>query len=187
MRADALARRQRIISAARELLTTMPDMASLEAVAKRAGVGIATLYRNFPDRTSLLSTIVEELFGQISALQTETLANMPTEPAAAWEHYARGLIDLGLAPLASSYTAEMVANFHPDMVRLRDAVLSANDEIITLAQKSGQVSEHVTGAFFIRGLLSVARPHHKSVFHLDDEFTNTLVGVFLCGLKNFKS
>lgn len=56
MRADALVRRRLLIDAATELFrTTNPAEVTLEAVAKKAGVGIATLYRNFADREELAS------------------------------------------------------------------------------------------------------------------------------------
>ncbi|MDU0477809.1 TetR/AcrR family transcriptional regulator [Staphylococcus chromogenes] len=184
MRADALARRRKIIAAAREILATMPELGSLEEIARRAGVGIATLYRNFPDRASLLSTIIEELFGQITDLQRTTLTLMDTDPRLGWESYAEGLINLGLAQLASSYTADMVAKFHPDVEQLRNELISKNIDIVQRAQEAGLVSPNVDHLFFLRGLLSVARPHNRTVFYTDETFTDELVHTFLLGLKH---
>jgi len=57
VRSDALARRIRIIEAACEIFRTSTDIVPLETIADKAGVGIATLYRNFPDRTALILDI----------------------------------------------------------------------------------------------------------------------------------
>ena len=48
-RADAVRNRERLLEAAADVFSAGGPDASLEAVAKRAGVGIGTLYRHFPD------------------------------------------------------------------------------------------------------------------------------------------
>src|SRR5213076_1687635 len=61
LRADALANRARILSAARDTFVELGPSAPLEEISRRAGTGIATLYRRFPDRQALLPAILEEL------------------------------------------------------------------------------------------------------------------------------
>lgn len=184
MRADALERRKRIIAVAREILTTGTDLCSLDEIAKRAGVGVATLYRNFPDRVSLISTIVEQIFGQIVDVQQRALDTFPTDPERAWQEYTSGLIDLGLAPLASSYTAEMVARIRPDVENLLADLVARNEQIVNFAKEAGLVSPAVSGVFFLRGLLSVARPHHRGVLQTEEQFTEKLVATYLVGLRH---
>jgi AcrR family transcriptional regulator len=53
-RADARRNREKLLAAAGELFATVGTDVSLDAVAKRAGVGIGTLYRNFPTRDALV-------------------------------------------------------------------------------------------------------------------------------------
>jgi AcrR family transcriptional regulator len=53
-RADARRNREKLLAAAGELFATVGTDASLDAVAKHAGVGIGTLYRNFPTREALV-------------------------------------------------------------------------------------------------------------------------------------
>lgn len=53
------ARRERVLAAATELLRDQGVNASLEEVARRAGVGIGTVYRKFPTRADLLATVYE--------------------------------------------------------------------------------------------------------------------------------
>jgi AcrR family transcriptional regulator len=59
MRADARRNRDAILAAAREIFEAEGVLASLDAIALRAGVGNATLYRNFPTREDLLAAVME--------------------------------------------------------------------------------------------------------------------------------
>jgi AcrR family transcriptional regulator len=69
-RKDANANRKAILEAARELFADTADVAMC-TVAKRAGVGQATLYRNFPNRSALAAELIEENFERIAALASE--------------------------------------------------------------------------------------------------------------------
>lgn len=59
-RADAKRNRERLLTAARQLLAEQGLAASLEAVARQAGVGIGTLYRHFPTREALVEALYRE-------------------------------------------------------------------------------------------------------------------------------
>ena len=59
MRADAQRNRDRIVEVAREVFREQGYDASLDEVAKRAGVGPGTLYRHFPTRDALLDAIMQ--------------------------------------------------------------------------------------------------------------------------------
>ncbi|WP_433833017.1 TetR/AcrR family transcriptional regulator [Actinoplanes sp. CA-015351] len=64
LRADAQRNRDAILAAAREAFEEDGVFASLDAIAVRAGVGNATLYRNFPTRDDLLAAVIEGFFIQ---------------------------------------------------------------------------------------------------------------------------
>jgi len=64
LRADAQRNRSAILAAAREVFEADGVFASLDAIALRAGVGNATLYRNFPTRDDLLAAVIEGFFVQ---------------------------------------------------------------------------------------------------------------------------
>jgi len=67
LRADAKRNQQRLLSAAVEVFAERgADSASLEEIARRAGVGIGTLYRHFPTRQALLEAVYQD---QIEALR----------------------------------------------------------------------------------------------------------------------
>src|SRR6476659_11418718 len=84
-RADALRNRERVLEAARAVFSAGGPDASLEAVARRAGVGIGTLYRHFPTREALFEAVyrreVQQLADLAERLKKETL---PIEALRQW-------------------------------------------------------------------------------------------------------
>ena len=102
MRSDALARRIRIIEAACEIFRTSTDIVPLETIADKAGVGIATLYRNFPDRTALIHACAAYMFDKVIELQQSVLERFDSDPEAEWFRYVKTLVELGIAPLVST-------------------------------------------------------------------------------------
>jgi AcrR family transcriptional regulator len=70
LRKDARRNRGAIIDAARKLFAESADVSMCE-VARRAGVGQATLYRNFPDRATLVAEVLEEQLEHISQVAGE--------------------------------------------------------------------------------------------------------------------
>lgn len=63
-RADAMHNRAAILSAARQIFETQGVLAPLDAIAVLAGVGNATLYRNFPTRDDLLVAVIQTSFDE---------------------------------------------------------------------------------------------------------------------------
>jgi AcrR family transcriptional regulator len=84
-RADALRNRERLIEAATQVFARGPAQASLEAVAREAGVGIGTLYRHFPTREALFEAVYRREVDQLGDL-AERLAKEapPVEPSNSW-------------------------------------------------------------------------------------------------------
>ena len=67
-RADAVRNRERVLEAAKAVFSAGGPEASLEAVAKRAGVGIGTLYRHFPTREALFEAVYRREVEQLGEL-----------------------------------------------------------------------------------------------------------------------
>ncbi|WP_207943221.1 TetR/AcrR family transcriptional regulator [Actinomadura sp. KC345] len=87
VRADVLRNRARLIAAARETFQRDGAGASLEGVARQAGVGIGTLYRHFPTRQDLLEALLADVYDDL-AVRARELAVSP-DPADAlvkWLH-----------------------------------------------------------------------------------------------------
>src|ERR1700716_76712 len=84
-RADAIRNRERVLEAAKIVFSAGGPDASLEAVARHAGVGIGTLYRHFPTREALFEAVYRREVEQLSDLaeQLKTAAN-PVEALRRW-------------------------------------------------------------------------------------------------------
>ncbi|MGW6457562.1 TetR/AcrR family transcriptional regulator [Streptomyces sp. NPDC055078] len=75
LRADARHNRERILDAAREVFAAQGVDAPMSTVARRAGVGVATLYRRFPTRDALVTAAFAEQLGLCAAAFDEALAD----------------------------------------------------------------------------------------------------------------
>jgi AcrR family transcriptional regulator len=91
LRADAQRNREKILAAASELFAQSGTDVPLEAIATRAGVGIATLYRNFPTRDALVEAAYRSEVAHITAAATELLAECP--PDVALERWTERYVD----------------------------------------------------------------------------------------------
>jgi AcrR family transcriptional regulator len=83
MRADARRNRERILVAARELFAAGPAEVQMDDLARRAGVGVGTVYRHFPDKEALMGELVRERFELFNARLREAVADADCDPAEA--------------------------------------------------------------------------------------------------------
>jgi AcrR family transcriptional regulator len=81
LRADAQRNREKLLAAASELFAQSGTDVPLEAIAANAGVGIATLYRNFPTRDALVEATYRSEVAHITGAATELLAEYPADVA----------------------------------------------------------------------------------------------------------
>src|SRR6201982_642551 len=84
-RADAVRNRERVLEAAKAVFSAGGPDASLEAVAKRAGVGIGTLYRHFPTREALFEAVYRREVEQLGELAEQLKSEAaPVEALRLW-------------------------------------------------------------------------------------------------------
>ena len=84
-RADALRNREKVLAAAAEVFAEQGTDASLEEVARRAGVGVGTLYRHFPTRAALVEHVYRDGVARLAAQARELVETRPVEEAlTAW-------------------------------------------------------------------------------------------------------
>ncbi len=84
LRADARRNREKVLAAARAVFADQGVDAQMDDVARRADVGVGTVYRHFPTKDALLGALAEELFAQLAAHAREMLDL--DDP---WEAFAR--------------------------------------------------------------------------------------------------
>jgi AcrR family transcriptional regulator len=80
MRADARRNRLLILQAARELFASDQPDVQMDDVARRAGVGVGTVYRHFPDKQALMGELVRERFGFFNKTLADALADEGADP-----------------------------------------------------------------------------------------------------------
>jgi AcrR family transcriptional regulator len=81
MRADARRNREKLLVVAVEMLSNTDAEVPLETIAKRAGVGIGTLYRHFPTRADLVEAVYRQEVDRVCAAVTELLTELPPDRA----------------------------------------------------------------------------------------------------------
>jgi len=88
LRADALANRQRLIDAAQDVFRERGIDAEMKTIAERAGVGVGTIYRNFPTKDDLITAIAGELINAMSNVCDEV--STIDDPVEAMRAFVRG-------------------------------------------------------------------------------------------------
>ena len=85
LRSDARRNKERLLAAARELVAEVGNEVALDEVARRAGVGNATLYRHFPSRAELLAALYADEVAALCAYGNKLLdATPPVEALFVW-------------------------------------------------------------------------------------------------------
>ena len=90
-RADGLRNRQRLIEAAKAGFAETGPEVSLEQIARRAGVGIGTLYRHFPTRDAIVEAVYRHEVRQLAEGATRLLGSLP--PGEALHEWMRLFLD----------------------------------------------------------------------------------------------
>ena len=98
MRADAQRNQERLLEAAVEMILEVGAEPPMDAIARRAGVGIGTLYRRFRDRESLLNAVALHVLDQSSTAAETALAEAP-DGYDALRRYMHAAVDRGVGVL----------------------------------------------------------------------------------------
>ncbi|WP_054812569.1 TetR/AcrR family transcriptional regulator [Nocardia arizonensis] len=139
-RADARRNRDKLVAAASAVIAEAGAEASLEEIARRAGVGSATLHRHFPRRAELLEAVLRDRVRALCA-RAQELLTAPSAGAAlmAWlrEVVAHAATSRGLGPALTGYESDPAFSPHA-MIR------SAAQQLLVRAQDEGSVDSSVT-------------------------------------------
>ncbi|GII64029.1 transcriptional regulator [Sphaerisporangium krabiense] len=135
LRADARRNRDQIVAAAREVVAEEGPDASLNEIARRAGVGPGTLYRHFPTRQDLLVAVFRDRIETLCAAADDlAAARPPGEALTAWLDavLVHALTDRGLATTTGD--GGTAGGF--DCVGMMRA---AGERLLTAARRAGAV------------------------------------------------
>jgi AcrR family transcriptional regulator len=155
-RADALRNYEKLVAAGREAFTEAGRSASLEDIARRAGVGIGTLYRHFPTRADLVQAIyVDEV--EALARSAEDVADLePWEALTSWLGRFVGYVATKQA-LADELFAVADADRQAVFAGYRSMLHSSGEPLLRRAQDSGIVRPDVTIEEVVRLVAGIAK------------------------------
>jgi AcrR family transcriptional regulator len=154
-RADAQRNRERILEVAKEAFTRSGANASLDDIAKQAGVGPGTLYRHFPTREELLQAVYRSELEKLAAAEGEFAKAMrPIEALRAWlllfvdSIAAKQLI----APALNTLIGDPKKVFAASYAQMHEAIRA----LVKRAIKSGDIRKDLDPMDLLRALVGVA-------------------------------
>jgi AcrR family transcriptional regulator len=142
LRADAQRNRQKLLSAATEAFAADGEAVALETVAARAGVGIGTLYRHFPNRDALVVAAYKHEVDTLSAAAADLLAAQSADEALrAWTERFADYIATKRAMGDALRSA--AANDTPLFAQTREQILAALRLLLEAGAASGTLRSDV--------------------------------------------
>jgi AcrR family transcriptional regulator len=182
MRTDAQRSRRLLLDAACALFVEAGIAVPLETIARRAGVGIATLYRHFPSRRALVTIVAVDVLERTGIEARAALAEEP-EGFAALRRYMHRALDV-CAPAIMPLLDDEVRSA-PEIKELLNSTASAQGALIAAAQQQGSLRDGVTFADIGLGLARFSRPlGHGFDPALESEVAHRHLDVFIDGLHH---
>jgi AcrR family transcriptional regulator len=145
MRADARRNNERLVAAAREVFAKCGGGASMEAIAKQAGVGVGTLYRHFPKRIDIVEAVYQTDVDELVCAAEDAVAhNEPWQALVAWlEAFLR------YGQVKRTFLNELHEAFdkNPQLkVASRERINQAVDTVLGRAQQAGVARTDLDGS-----------------------------------------
>jgi AcrR family transcriptional regulator len=181
LRADASRNRERIVAAAREAFVEHGADVTLDEIARRAGVGNATIYRHFADRSELIRQVTLEVMNRTIDLAESALAD-EGDAFEALRRFAYGATEerIGaLCPILSEGCEVLAAQLAEKRARLERAL----EGIMDRARDSGLLRPDVAPGDILIALAQLTRPLPGTTRVSLDRFVHRHLQLFLDGLR----
>jgi AcrR family transcriptional regulator len=175
-RADARRNRERLVTSARQVFAEEGGGASMEAIARQAGVGVGTLYRHFPQRIDIVEAVYLDDVDELVRAAEEAVTNLEPWPAvvAFLEAFVR------YAQRKRTFLNELREAFdkNPELRSLcRERIDDAMELVIGRAQRAGVIRTDVGSA----DLIQLVMPMCTNASVTEDQSTR-LLALILDGL-----
>lgn len=142
-RADAQRNEERVRQAAAEVFAELGVDAPVREVAARAGVGVGTLYRHFPDRVALVVAVYRDAVDACADAAPELAATLaPAEAVAAWLHRFEQFVATKQGLSTVLHSGDPALDSLP--AYFRDRLLPALDDLLTAAVSAGEIRDDVS-------------------------------------------
>lgn len=175
-RADARRNYEKILVAAREAFAAGGEATALEEIARRADVGIGTLYRNFPNRQALVEALYVGEVEQVCRSAAEFADAEPWDALTGWIDRLVGYIETKVA-LAGELVNYLDKNAEL-FTTCRESLWSAGTPLLVRAQEAGAVRDDVSIGELLQLVMAIVK-----IPPADPEQTRRLLRVALDGLR----
>lgn len=181
LRADASRNRERIMATAREALVEHGAEVTLDQIARQAGVGNATIYRHFADRSELIRQVALEVMDRIVELAESALAKEP-DAFEALRRFVHGAAEERMGALCPVLFEgyELIA---AELAEKRVRVERAMEDIVHRARSSGLLRADVSAGDILLALPHITRPLPGTAGLNLDRFVDRHLQIFLDGLR----
>jgi AcrR family transcriptional regulator len=177
LRADARENRARLITAATAAFAEKGADAPLEDVARRAGVGIGTLYRHFPTRLDLQAAVFRSQVGAVCGKGEELAGSVP--PAEAFAGYLRALAGYLVTKRGLSHALIEAVGLESELISsCWGAMRETTERLLSDAQQAGAIRLDVDATDVMRLVHGVSVSTEKA-----PERADMLLSVMLDGLR----
>ncbi len=178
-RADSLRNRERVLAAARTVFAAGGPAASLEAVARAAGVGIGTLYRHFPTRETLFEAVYRREVEQLVELAEQLGADLPPlEALRAWMH-----ANVAFVATKKGMSAALAVAIHASSdlsIYAMDRLGGALGPLLARAAAAQAIRDDVSAEDILRTIVGLCYTHDKPGWQGN---VGRLVDVFVDGMR----
>jgi AcrR family transcriptional regulator len=154
-RADAQRNRERVLAVAKQAFTRYGANASLDEIAKDAGVGAGTLYRHFPTRDALIEAVYRTEVEKLAAAERKFAEAMPPiEALRAWMLLFVDYIEAKhiIAPALNTYVGGASKLYEGSRTQISGAI----DALVKRAIKSGDIRKDIEPFDLLRALVGVS-------------------------------
>lgn len=177
-RADKLANRQKVLLAARFQFAQDGPEASMNEVARRAGVGVATLYRHFPTRDDLVAAVYANELEELGAAADDYLADLT--PDAALTAWAERFLEYAATKRGLGEALRAIKDRDEIAVAPRTVLIGSLDKLLTAGRKVGTITSDATGEDILLAFAGIW------TLPADDDFlprARRIVALVLAGLR----
>ena len=155
-RVDALRNRERIVAAARDLFTEIGRQAPIDEVARRAGIGNATVYRHFPDRDALVLAVVGMVLKRTGD-RAECALSGTDDPFEALSRFVFAAAEERIGAMCVMLDGAYDPG-DPEVKALGDRLSGVVETIMVRARRTGVLREDVDLADIIVAVAQLTRP-----------------------------
>ncbi|MGK3207831.1 TetR/AcrR family transcriptional regulator [Amycolatopsis sp. MEPSY49] len=171
-RADARRNFDALVAAATEAYTELGADVPMEEIARRAGVGIATLYRNFPTRADLMEYVYLTSVDELVRYGRQLDRADPWAALSGW--LSRFVTHLATKHVLTTVLTRESAAYLPS----REAIYGVADPLFEQAQRAGAVRADVTADDVMRLVFAVT-----AGIYVDDAQRERAIGIVLDGIR----